>query len=158
MYQWPKLSCCDANGDQRLEVPAPQRRGLGLGEADVRASEGPDIAVAPLLRAGPLLRVVPILGLAHVRRPVALRVKPPATILHHDSVPCLHEPPRELQVAVGLIVVDGADQQRRKRPTGVGHVYVGGQPDPIPHGDLDVDTNLEWLRWFGVRQLGQPPL
>ena len=133
------------NRHQCSQGAAAERCRQGLREAEVGDAERPDGAVAPGLGAEPFVGVVAVLGLVDIRLPSAVGVVPPAAVLHGDGIAALDKRHRPGQVSVPLVVVDRADQQRRKRAGRVGQVNVGGEPHAVAHRHLDIETHLERL-------------
>ena len=133
------------NRHQCPQVAAAERRREGLRKAEVGDAERPDGAVAPGLGAEPLVGIVAIFGLVDVRLPGAVGVVPSAAVLHGDGIAALDKRHRPRQIAVPLIVVDRAEQERRKRAGCVGQVDVGGEQYPVAHWYLDIETRPERL-------------
>ena len=122
-----------------LEVLAAQRSCLPLHHRDVRAARGPDVAVAPRLRADPLLGVVPVFGFVAERVPLARRVPAASHVLADGSIPARGKVHAVLHHGLTVVAVRSPNQDRGRRPVYVGQVDVGGKFDPIPHRDVHAE-------------------
>ena len=132
-----------------LEVAAPQRGGLPLDHGDIRASSCANASVAPLLRAYPLLGVEAVLRLVLERIPLAFGVPTTTNVLGGDGVPSRREEHAVFDDPLVVIVVGGANQNRRNGPRYVWEIDVRGEIDAVPHGHPHVEAHLHFVFRLG---------
>ena len=148
-------------GHDRLESRRLLRRDVQLHRAEVRDSDHADVAVAPVLLRDPLHEVVSVLGLL-LRHPpsiLAFGVPDPAHVRDDVDVAVAREEPRVASLDTSVpqgrrgrlwhllqhllrLAIGRVREQRRIPAVEIGSMDVGGEPNPVPHRDHDVQVGL----------------
>ena len=132
-----------------LEILAPHRGRLPLHHRDIGATSRAHIAVAPVLTAQPFLGVIAVLGFEPERVPLARRIPTPPDVLSCDGVASRCEVHAVLNDGLVVVVIGRPNQDRGDGRVDLRQVDVGGQFNPVTHGDFYIERHADFVNGPG---------